>query len=495
MMRKPEQIRFDLQSNQNLSRRNIQKAYGLGNISETTLREKFLHVYKYVTGKLVRWFVEPYFVQQRECNHTITNVLEDYDRMHTILMEENDALRRTVEQLQVEMSEVHRKIGMSTLFDVYQKTPRIIQIVASLNFGDAVGNDVRAIARALNEAGYITGIFTLAIHPKIKDEGVYLINMLPELNENDLIIYHYATADELADIIKEAPCKVVLRYHNVTPPAFFRGYDEGAEKVTREGLDEIADLKDAIDYGIVVSDFNKKDLIDMGYQCPIAVAPILIPFKDYEQEPDKDVVTRYSDGKTNIVFVGRIVPNKKFEDVIACFAAYKEKYDPTARLFLVGNYQETDLYYQYLQDVIKKCGAEDVIFPGHIAFNAILAYYKVSDLFLCMSEHEGFCVPLVEAMYFETPIVAYASTAIPGTLDGSGVLVETKEPEKVAETMNRIIRDEQYRHEIVVGQKQRLKDFSYENIKEQILDEIEKVQQSKTDKVRKQMAQFNVQEK
>lgn len=481
-MRKPEQIRFDLQSNQNLSRRNIQKAYGLGNISETslgpnhTLREKFLHVYKYVTGKLVRWFVEPYFVQQRECNHTITNVLEDYDRMHTILMEENDTLRRTVEQLQAQISEIHKKTGMTSLFDPQGKQ-RIIQIVASLNFGDAVGNDVRAIARALNEAGYATGIFTLAIHPKIKDEGVYLINMLPELNENDLIIYHYATADELADIIKEAPCKVVLRYHNVTPPAFFHGYNEGAEKVTREGLDEIADLKDAIDYGMVVSDFNKKDLIDMGYQCPIAVAPILIPFKDYEQEPDKDVVTRYSDGKTNIVFVGRIVPNKKFEDVIACFAAYKEKYDSTARLFLVGNYQETDLYYQYLQDVIKKCGVEDVIFPGHIAFNAILAYYKIADLFLCMSEHEGFCVPLVEAMFFETPIVAYASTAIPGTLGGSGVLVETKEPEAVAEKMHQVITDQAYREEIIEKQKRRLEDFSYDRIKEQILKEITDIQE------------------
>lgn len=481
-MRKPEQIRFDLRSNQNLSRRNIQKAYGLGNISETslgpnhTLREKFLHVYKYVTGKLVRWFVEPYFVQQRECNHTITNVLEDYDRMHTILMEENDALRRTVEQLQVQISEIHKKTGMTSLFDPQGKQ-RIIQIVASLNFGDAVGNDVRAIARALNEAGYATGIFTLAIHPKIKDEGVYLINMLPELNENDLIIYHYATADELADIIKEAPCKVVLRYHNITPPAFFHGYNEGAEKVTREGLDEIADLKDAIDYGMVVSDFNKKDLIDMGYQCPIAVAPILIPFKDYEQEPDKDVVTRYSDGKTNIVFVGRIVPNKKFEDVIACFAAYKEKYDPTARLFLVGNYQETDLYYQYLQDVIKKCGVEDVIFPGHIAFNAILAYYRIADLFLCMSEHEGFCVPLVEAMFFGTPIVAYASTAIPGTLGGSGVLVETKEPEVVAEKMHQVITDQAYREEIIEKQKRRLEDFSYGKIKEQILKEITDIQE------------------
>ena len=481
-MRKPEQIRFDLRTNQNLSRRNIQKAYGLGNISETslgpkrTLREKFLYVYKYITGKLVRWFVEPYFVQQRECNHTITNVLEDYDRMHTILMEENDALRRTVEQLQVQISEIHKKTGMTSLFDPQGKQ-RIIQIVASLNFGDAVGNDVRAIARALNEAGYATGIFTLAIHPKIKDEGVYLINMLPELNEKDLIIYHYATADELSDIIKEAPCKVVLRYHNVTPPAFFHGYDEGAERLTREGLDEIADLKDDIDYGIVVSDFNKKDLIAMGYQCPIAVAPILIPFKDYEQQPDQDVVSRYSDGRTNIVFVGRIVPNKKLEDVIACFAAYKEKYDPTARLFLVGNYQETDLYYQYLQDVIKKCGAEDVIFPGHIAFDAILAYYKVADLFLCMSEHEGFCVPLVEAMFFETPIVAYASTAIPGTLGGSGVLVETREPEKVAEIMYRVIADQAYREEIIEKQKRRLKDFSYDRIKEQILKEIADIQE------------------
>ena len=180
------------------------------------------------------------------------------------------------------------------------------------------------------------------------------------------------------------------------------------------------------------------------------------------------------------------MPNKKFEDVIACFAAYKEKYDPTARLFLVGNYQETDIYYQHLQEYIKKCGVKDVIFPGHIAFNAILAYYKIADLFLCMSEHEGFCVPLVEAMFFETPIVAYASTAIPGTLGGSGVLVETKEPETVAETMNRVMQDAEYRGEILKKQDERLKDFAYESIRGQILDEIEKVQQSKIDKVRNQ---------
>ena len=147
----------------------------------------------------------------------------------------------------------------------------------------------------------------------------------------------------------------------------------------------------------------------------------------------------------------------------------------------MGNYQEPDAYYQHLQEYIKECGVENVIFPGHIAFRTILAYYKIADLFLCMSEHEGFCVPLVEAMFFETPIVAYASTAIPGTLGGSGVLVESKEPERVAEKIHQVIEDEQYKNEIVKEQKKRLGFFS-ENIKRILMSK--KVQRSKIDKVR-----------
>lgn len=376
---------------------------------------------------------------------------------------------------------------MRSIFELnVNRAPRIIQLVSSLNFGDAVGNDALAIKHMLEGAGYATAIFTFAVHPKIKEENVYNIDLLPELTEDDIIIYHYASEDGFQKLIEETAAKVVLRYHNVTPPEFFHGYDEKAETITRKGLAQIKSMRDAIDYGMVDSEQNKKDLEQMGYECPISVVSILIPFKDYEQQPDLDVVNGYSDGNTNIVFVGRIVPNKKFEDVIACFAAYKKKYDPAARLFLVGNYQETDAYYQHLQEYIKECGVENVIFPGHIAFRTILAYYKIADLFLCMSEHEGFCVPLVEAMFFETPIVAYASTAIPGTLGGSGVLVETKEPETVAETMNHMMQDAEYRSEILKKQDARLKDFAYESIRGQILDEIEKVQRSKIDKVRKQ---------
>lgn len=247
-------------------------------------------------------------------------------------------------------------------------------------------------------------------------------------------------------------------------------------------------MRDAIDYGMTVSEFNKCDLQELGYECPIAVAPILIPFDDYRQEPSAEVIKKYSDGKTNIVFVGRIAPNKRFEDVIDCFVEYKKNYDENARLFLVGNYDEKNTYYQYLKGYVKGIAAEDVIFPGHIPFNEILAYYKIADLFLCMSEHEGFCVPLVEAMFFETPIVAYASTAIPGTLNGAGVLVESKEPVVVAEKMHQVLTDELYKKEIIEKQNARLADFEYHRIKEQILEEITVIKDYKVVKASKKKA-------
>lgn len=492
-MRKPEKVRFELRTNQNLSRQNLQRAYESLSVEEPEIVNDipvigaFIRGLKHIVRKCIRWYVMPVWGKQKDYNQIVANMAEDYDRMHTLLMEENDILRSHVEQLQIQVTQLNARLQMRSIFELNaNRAPRIIQLVSSLNFGDAVGNDALAIKHMLEGAGYATAIFTFAVHPKIKEENVYNIDLLPELTEDDIIIYHYASEDGFQKLIEETAAKVVLRYHNVTPPEFFHGYDEKAETITRKGMAQIKSMKDAIDYGMVDSEQNKKDLEQMGYECPISVVSILIPFKDYEQQPDLDVVNGYSDGNTNIVFVGRIVPNKKFEDVIACFAAYKKKYDPAARLFLVGNYQETDRYYQYLQEYIKKCGVEDVIFPGHIAFDAILAYYKIADVFLCMSEHEGFCVPLVEAMFFETPIVAYASTAIPGTLGGSGVLVESKEPERVAEKIHQVIEDEQYKNAIVKEQKKRLQDFSYENIKEQILDELKKVQRSKIDKVRKQ---------
>ena len=170
-----------------------------------------------------------------------------------------------------------------------------------------------------------------------------------------------------------------------------------------------------------------------------------------------------------------MAPNKKVEDVISAFDYYKTHFDPTARLFLVGSFNEEDKYYQMLVKHIAKLGVKDVIFPGHIPFDEILGYYSVADVFLCMSEHEGFCVPLVEAMYFKVPIVAYSSSAIPDTLGGSGVLVEEKDYEEVSKRMERVVQDKSISKKIINEQTIRLESFDNQIIKNGLMNVVDKI--------------------
>jgi len=164
--------------------------------------------------------------------------------------------------------------------------------------------------------------------------------------------------------------------------------------------------------------------------------------------------------------VGRIAPNKRQENVIRAFYQYR-KLNPDSRLILVGSYLGMENYYQRLVKYAKALGIEDdVVFTGHIKFSEILAFYHVADAFVCMSEHEGFCVPLVEAMFFNVPVIAYDTSAISDTLGGSGVLLDSNDPVFTAHVINRVLTDEKLRESIVEGQKKRLEDFSYERIKD-----------------------------
>lgn len=343
---------------------------------------------------------------------------------------------------------------------------KVLQILPTLSYGDAVGNDTRAIGALLKEMGYETQIYAENIDPRLPNGEALPFNRLPKLSNQDVVLYHGSVGSSINYQLSTYQCKKIMRYHNVTPPAFFHSYSETAEYDCEEGYRGMKHLSDKLDFCIAVSEYNKGDLLRMGYTCPIETCPILIPFSDYEAPPDQSVIKKYSDdGYTNIVFVGRVAPNKKHENVIRAFYCYHKYFNPKSRLFLVGGYAKEDRYYQRLYDYVQVLGISDcVIFTGHIKFNAILAYYKIADVFLCMSEHEGFCVPLVEAMYFDVPIVAYRSSAIPDTLGGSGVLLDSNDPIIVAEAVDKIVKDQEHRTSIIQGQKKRLDDFSYEKV-------------------------------
>ena len=346
---------------------------------------------------------------------------------------------------------------------------KIIQLMPTLSYGDAVGNDVLAINTLLHNLGIETKIYAIDIDIRIPVGAAESFYKIPNMEQDDIVIYHLSIGcKSIRNYLIEQDCRKVMIYHNITPVYFFNSYRDEyqytIEKVL-EGFEDLQILKDTFEACIADSEFNKQDLITLGYTCPIEVLPILVPFADYEQEPDSKILSQYAnDGWKNILFVGRIAPNKCQEDVILSFATYKNLYNEKSRLFIVGNYNEMGSYYNRLQKYVEELGVADVIFTGHIPFKSILSYYHLADAFLCMSEHEGFCVPLLEAMKFDIPIVAYSSTAIPYTLGEAGVVFPEKDPNLVAAILDEVICDKGLRERLLVGQRKRLEYFKYDNV-------------------------------
>jgi len=343
---------------------------------------------------------------------------------------------------------------------------RVIQLLPTMSFGDAIGNDTIALSGALKDMGFKTEIYAENIDKRLPGGTAQKIDKLKNVSRDDIILYHKSTGTDLTFKIAEYDCRRVMIYHNITPPEFFRPYSATATTLTEYGYEGVDFLKDKVEYVMADSAYNRSELLKMGYKCPIDVRPILIRFKDYEQAPDEEIMRKFSDGRQNLIFVGRIAPNKKQENVIRAFYCYK-KLVPDARLILVGSYMGMENYYERLVKYANALGlGDDVIFTGHIKFSEILAYYRTASAFVCMSEHEGFCVPLAEAMFFRVPIIAYDTSAISDTLGGSGILLDSNEPVFAAHVIHRVMTDSKLREAVIEGQTKRLEDFSYNHIRD-----------------------------
>ena len=349
---------------------------------------------------------------------------------------------------------------------------KIINMIPILAFGDAVGNDTLAVHNSLKKAGYDSIVAASYIDERLGGNLAVSTRDLSFIKPEDIVIYHLSTGHELNERFGSLNCRKIIKYHNITPPEFFFGYDKNAVASCIEGYRQTAALSDKPELVFADSAYNKEELIRMGYRCEIEVLPILIPFEDYRKEPDPEVMKQMDDGYTNIIFTGRVVPNKRQEDVIAAFDCYQKYYNPESRLILVGNCDCVSHYYEGLAAYVRALGVKNVIFTGHIRFPAILAYYRSADLFLSMSDHEGFCVPLVESMFFDVPVIAKDTSAVGWTLGGSGILLPDRDPKLAAGMMNRVLTDSQLKEKILQNQRERLSDFDNHKVEGQLLSRI-----------------------
>ncbi|MFA5727597.1 MAG: glycosyltransferase, partial [Saccharofermentanaceae bacterium] len=250
-------------------------------------------------------------------------------------------------------------------------------------------------------------IYAENIDKRIDASYVKKYSSLPKLQSDDVILYHLSTGSELNQKVKDFPCRKFLIYHNITPSHYFASYNGATTKLCAMGADETILLEDTFEAGFCDSQYNLDELRKVGYTCPLVVRPILIPFEDYKKKPSQEIVDKFGSNKDevkNVIFVGRIAPNKCQEDIVSTAYAYNKLFSDEkckVRFILVGSANGTEKYLAELTAYAKILELDNVIFTNQIPFDEILGFYKTADCLLCMSEHEGFCVPLVEAMCFD----------------------------------------------------------------------------------------------
>ena len=346
--------------------------------------------------------------------------------------------------------------------------PRVDQALPTFSYGDAIGNHVLALRAILRRAGHASEIFTLACHPRVRSEA-RLWREYPAAGEpGRVLVMHFSIGSPMAGQFARVAARRVLIYHNVTPAGFARGVNRRMERECREGREQLAQLAAATELAIGDSEYNRLELEELGYR-RTAVVPILVDLPAHDaQPPVRELLRRWGDGRTNILHVGRLAPNKRIDDLVRAFHVYR-RLDPGSRLFLVGTDSGLENYASAVRDLVAGLGTPDVHFVGHVDFRELCTWYRLADLYLTMSEHEGFCVPLLEAMHFGVPIVAYASTAVPWTLGGAGLLVREKRWGEVAELMRLAVADRGVRAHLVAAGKERLAAFGPRRIEEAFL--------------------------
>ena len=316
--------------------------------------------------------------------------------------------------------------------------PRVHQVLATLGYGDAIGHEVIGIQRVLTQAGYESEIFVETADTRLEDLTIDYRAMVGAIAPDDILIHHFSIGSRASRTAYALPGRMALVYHNITPPEYFVGVHKDLVKLCFRGRRELTAYIDRVDLALGDSEYNRAELASLGFG-RTGVLPVVPGFSHLDGLPNAILAQDFDDGWTNILFVGRVIPNKRFETLIRAFHVYRTRHNPRSRLLLVGSYSGFERYLSMLQELIARLATPDVHFLGHVSNEELTALYDVADLFLCASAHEGFCVPIIEAFYKQIPVLAYASTAVPATMDGGGVLYDTTDPIEIARLMEAIL--------------------------------------------------------
>jgi glycosyltransferase involved in cell wall biosynthesis len=346
------------------------------------------------------------------------------------------------------------------------------QFVPALLPRDATGAHTLALRDALRGAGWESEVYVEAAHDDLWSEAVYFERYPERARPGDILLYQLSTASPVAEFLLGRDEPLVLDYHNITPPSFYDGWEEHTRDKVALAREQAAALASRAVLGIADSAFNAAELARMGCRTT-AVVPIIVDTEHMSDPPDESERSRLAashGSSTVLLFVGRLSPNKSQHDLVETLLLYRRWFDPGARLHLVGP-SVTPSYARAVFDFADELGLGDAVRHGEDLTHAELAaWYADADVFVCLSEHEGFCIPLLEAMASGLPIVAYGAGAVGETLGGAGLLLDSKRPSVVATSVARVVRDPTLAASLTTVGRRRLGQFSPASTRARFVD-------------------------
>lgn len=337
------------------------------------------------------------------------------------------------------------------------------EFVPTLMPNDAVGNHILGVTRALRESGVSAAIWAGAVHPQLSRTArrYHRFERSARSSRQECVLVYEAASFScgLVDFLLSRPEPKVISYHNLTPAVFYAPYDGREATELQQAARELRALAAATRVAIAASEFNAADLRRLGVAEVHVVPPFLGPTLSARPDPQTLDQLRASRRGIDVLFVGRLAPHKGHAHLVRLVAALRAAVDPNARLLLVGA-PGPPVYMHSLSRLAKRLAPGAVVLVGRVDDAQLAAYYAHADVFVCLSDHEGFGIPLIEAMRARVPVVAYDAGAVRETLGGAGVLVGTRDPTVLAEVVARVSQDADLRQQLIERQLQRAEELT-----------------------------------
>jgi glycosyltransferase involved in cell wall biosynthesis len=342
---------------------------------------------------------------------------------------------------------------------VYQFAPQICRY-------DAIGNEIFALHRLMTDSGIESRAVCDFADAGLPDKVERWSKKLAATSR--LTIVHYSHGSKSHRRVFASPEPKALFYHNITPAHYFRSTHPNFVEASEKAREQLSTLPELVDVAIAHSQFSAEELKRCGFR-NVAVLPYVSLENLYQLEPDPSILSRFGgDGWVNLICVAQLSPHKCIEDCILVFDYFRRFVNRKSRLFIIGGWVGMEAYVARLQRLVTALNLTDVVFTGQVGQESLLAYYKIAGALISMSEHEGFCVPLIEAMRFDVPVFAFAATAVPETVQESGVLFRRKDWPTIAEAIGIVLEDSEIRSRILDRQRESLQHYSVPSCREKL---------------------------